>query len=180
MDFTTLAMALGFGFLGILWTKHCTRKHTMNKTNTESTDIVRYYYLRDKKDPVGCVCMIKDKDGRFFRGISLCNTKKDQFSKKIARNIALNRAMKAKKEIEGELLKDSTVSGNDLIALGFDLSQKMLAIFNNYGPELVNGSEKGYWFMSGFVVNPSLTDEEKEMWKDILIPSFKKTVDKIA
>lgn len=178
MDFTVLAMALGFGFLGILWTKHCTRKNPMNKKTENFDDIVRYYYLRDKKDPIGCVCMIRDKDGHFFRGISLCNTFKDQFSKKIARSIAFNRATKAKEEVNTELFKESTISGNNLFAMGSVLNNKINYIGEIYGQDLVRECE-GDIFIPGYVANPILTDKEKEMWKDILDPSFKK-VDKIA
>jgi hypothetical protein len=39
---------------------------------------------------------------------------------------------------------------------------------------------EGNVFLPGYVANPILTDREKEMWKDVLDPTWKKTVDKNA
>ena len=59
---------------------------------------IRYYYIWDKtkqegtKHPVGCVCMYHcPSDGIIYRGISICS-KKDSFSKKQGRILALRNA----------------------------------------------------------------------------------------
>lgn len=56
---------------------------------------IRFYYIR-KKGPVGshpkaCVCMLKDKGGIIWRGVSVCSPK-DGFTKEMARKVAKRNA----------------------------------------------------------------------------------------
>lgn len=56
---------------------------------------VRFYYAREKRGsgnhPIACVCIIRDKDGKMWRGTSICS-KKDGFVKATARKIAKRNA----------------------------------------------------------------------------------------
>lgn len=45
----------------------------------------------NKGKPIGCVCLVKNDNGTYNRGISICS-KKDRFEKRIARQIAFSRA----------------------------------------------------------------------------------------
>lgn len=56
---------------------------------------VRFYYAREERGsgnhPIACVCIIRDKDGKMWRGTSICS-KKDGFVKAKAREIAKRNA----------------------------------------------------------------------------------------
>lgn len=56
---------------------------------------VRFYYAREERGsgnhPIACVCIIRDKDGKMWRGTSICS-KKDGFVKAKAREIAKQNA----------------------------------------------------------------------------------------
>ena len=133
----------------------------MEKTDTKH---VRFYYLRDDfSNPMGCVCIIRTDDNKFYRGISLCNySKGDRFSKPIGRNIAYARAVKATELLPG------TSPQNILWGLGSDLSDKMVYIYGNYW--LTHKTDEGVIFVNGIEADVDLTPNEKNMWKDILSP----------
>ena len=59
------------------------------------TNNVRFYYAREGRGsgnhPIACVCIIRDEDGKMWRGVSICS-KKDGFVKDTARKIAKRNA----------------------------------------------------------------------------------------
>jgi len=125
---------------------------------------VRYYYVRSNTTPVACVCLIRSDDNRFCRGVSICNESKgDKFLRKVARGIAFARAKKAYEEMSSGNM-DKTLN-SEFEVFGFDLEIKLRFIAEQMGL-----SE----FPKKMDANVSLTDSEKEMWRDHLDPSFVK------
>ena len=56
---------------------------------------IRYYYNRDEMNrPVETICLVSDED-TITKGIAICNLDLDSISKKLGREIARGRAMKA-------------------------------------------------------------------------------------
>lgn len=135
---------------------------------------VRYYYLRDEDhNPFGCVCLIREDDNKFHRGVSLCNfLKGDKFSKKIARQIAFSRATAAQKEYQERNI--SVTSDTDILGLSTYLDSKFNYILEKYGIGILPAVE----FKQLPIALPKyhsdvhLSNGEREMWKDFLDPNF--------
>lgn len=61
----------------------------------EGIEKTYFYHLRDVHNkPVSTVCLLKDSEGMFHRGISICS-KKDIPKKAVGRGIAFGRALEA-------------------------------------------------------------------------------------
>lgn len=59
------------------------------------TDSINFYYVRNKlNQPIACVAISELDDRKIARGVSICS-KKDRFSKTVARKIAAHRLSQA-------------------------------------------------------------------------------------
>ena len=84
----------------------CNRTVPFTKNGLIMPKRVHFYYLWCYGKPFACVCIGKDMEGKWCRGISVCSIK-DNFNKKKARLLAFVRWCKAvdDKKCEKQVIK---------------------------------------------------------------------------
>ena len=90
------------------------------------------YYVRDKHNrPMITVCLMRDKDGHFARGIAICSLQETGPNKAIGRMYARGRAKRAfKKAITGKIWQSSPVNRKEAYASIMKAIQPILPLDN--------------------------------------------------
>lgn len=68
-------------------------------------DIIVYYVRDNRKQPFATVAIMKDSDGKWCRGVSICSDK-DSFIKRVGRQIAIDRCLKAYHSHTDDIIKE--------------------------------------------------------------------------
>lgn len=124
----------------------------------------RFYYAREKRGsgshPIACVCIIRDKDGKMWRGVSICS-KKDGFVKATARNIAKRNA---------EFIRDLNREDGTTRILGRIGSQTVekavIALVNINDARQHELVERGFYEKASAVSVVPLSKFEDRIWAD--------------
>lgn len=128
------------------------------------TNNTRYYYAREKRGsgnhPIACVCIIRDKDGQMWRGVSICS-KKDGFVKATARKVAKRNA---------EFIRDLYHEDGTTKILGrigsHTVEKAVIALVNINNALHHQLCERGFYEKASAVSEVPLSKFETRIWED--------------